>query len=292
MNKVILFGSSGNLGKKIAEALVQAGYDLTAVVRSEQKRNELKSLIPNCLIADAPNPASLKNCCHGFDIVISALGKSVSPNDKSKPSFEEVDLQANSHILAEALNSGVKKFVYVSAFGSENHPHLKYFAAHYRFEEKLKASGLDYAIVKPPALFSSFVDLMVLAQKGQLVNMGKGDKRTNPIYEGDLAQICVEAIRQPNATLEAGGQEILSRREINQIIQDLVNPRKKVRTLPIGLIKAMLPLIKLADRNLYDKLSFFVEVMQHDTIAPAIGKTRLADYIQSRMKKTAEPVRV
>ncbi len=98
---------------------------------------------------------------------------------------------------------------------------------HYRFGEKLKASGIDYFIIKPPALFSSYIDLMTMAKKGQLINMGKGEKRTNPIYEGDLAKIYVTAIAQPSTTIAAEGKEILNRREINQIIQDLVNPGKK-----------------------------------------------------------------
>lgn len=289
MNKVILFGSTGNLGKKIAEALTQAGYDLTAVVRNEEKRKDLAGITGKCLIADVTDPDSLKDCCHGFTIVISALGKSVSPNDKSKPSFEDIDLKANSCILAEALNSNIKKFVYVSAFGAEHYTHLTYFNVHYRFEEKLKASGIDYSIIKPPALFSSFIDLMEMAKKRQLINMGKGEKRTNPIYEGDLAQICVTAIAQPRTTIAAGGKEILSRREINQIIQDLVNPGKKVRTIPIGLVKALLPVIKLVDRNTYDKFAFFVEVMQHDTIAPPVGQMKISEYIKRKMQKY-EPV--
>ena len=41
-----------------------------------------------------------------------------------------------------------------------------------------------------------------LAKKGRLVTMGKGDKLTNPIYEGDLAKVCVEAIHQTNAVIE------------------------------------------------------------------------------------------
>ena len=37
MKKVILFGSTGNLGKEIAKELVKQGYDLTIVVRNEVK---------------------------------------------------------------------------------------------------------------------------------------------------------------------------------------------------------------------------------------------------------------
>ncbi|HEV7333691.1 MAG TPA: SDR family oxidoreductase [Flavisolibacter sp.] len=281
---ILLFGSTGNLGRQIAQAAQRQGYQVTAVVRSASRKRVVEGFVHDVMVSDVTKPASIINICQGFDIVISALGKSVSPNDRSKPSFRQIDLEANSNILSEALKSGVKKFIYISAFGAEQYPQLEYFSVHHQFAEKLKASGLDYAIIKPPALFSAFIDLADMAKKGMLVTMGQGDKRTNPIYEGDLAEICVGAIHQPNAIIEAGGKEVLTRHQINEIIQQAVNPQKKVRKVPLGVVKAGLPLLKLFSRNMYDKMAFFTEVMQHDTIAPAVGKTRLADYIAVLLK--------
>lgn len=284
MANIILFGGTGNLGKKIAEALTQTQHFVTAVVRNKAKEDEVKHLVHQTVVADVTDGSSLKNICDGFEIVISALGKSVSPNDRSKSSFTDVDLNANSAILAEAVKSGIKKFIYVSALHSENYLHLEYFRVHHQFSERLKQSGLDYAIIKPPALFSAFVDLIAMAEKGRLVVFGKGDKLTNPIYEGDLAKICVDAIHQSNTVVEAGGKEVLSRKQINQIIQEAVNPKKQVRTLPIGLIKAGLPVMKLFSKNLYAKLAFFLAVMEHDTLAPKVGEMKLKEYIEAKIK--------
>jgi uncharacterized protein YbjT (DUF2867 family) len=226
-------------------------------------------------------PDQLENICDGFDVVVSALGKSVSPNDRSKASFHEVDFRANNYILREAVGARVKKFVYVSALGAEKYPKLAYFKAHQDFAEKLVNSDLNYSIIKPPALFSAFRDLVGLARKGRLINVGKGDKRTNPIYEGDLARVCVDAIDDVNATIEVGGKEILTRRQINEIIQRAIAPEKKIRKVPLRLFKLGLPLIKLFDKNAFDKFAFFTEVTQHDTLAPQIGEMRLEDYIKS-----------
>lgn len=279
MADVLLFGATGNLGKKIAEELVRRNHTTTAVVRNEKKAAEMKPIVHRVIVADVTSAGSLIGICTGSEVVVSALGKSVSPNDRSKPSFNDVDLAANSTILTEAVKSGVKKFVYVSALHAEKYPHLEYFRVHQEFSERLKKSGIDYSIIKPPALFSAFVDLLDMARKGRLVTLGSGDKLTNPIYEGDLANVCVAAIRQPNAVIEAGGPEVLSRRRINEIIQAGVAPGKKIRAIPVGLVKAFLPVIKLASKNTYDKVAFFLEVMQHDTLAPEIGGMRLEEYI-------------
>jgi uncharacterized protein YbjT (DUF2867 family) len=286
MKPVILFGSTGNLGKKIAAELKQQDYEVTAVVRNEAKALEMKGLAHRVIIADVTKPKALRNSCMGFEIVVSALGKSVSPNDKSKQSFYDVDLNANSAILNEAVKSRVKKFVYVSALGAENYPRLDYFSVHHQFSERLIQSGIDYSIIKPPALFSAFVDLIDMAKKGRLVTFGKGEKLTNPIYEGDLAKVCVAAIHQHNAILEAGGVEVLSRRQINEMIQSIVAPDKKVRKVPMAVVKAALPFMKAVAPNLYDKMAFFTEVMQHDALAPRIGETKLADYVRGKIETT------
>ncbi len=283
MKRVILFGATGNLGKEIAKELVKQGYDLTIVVRSEVKTKSLAYITLKYIIADVYNRATLGNIFDNQDIVISALGKSVSPNDKSKSTFREVDYSTNANILNEAAKAGIKKFIYVSAFHSEKYLHLEYFKVHHDFSELLKKSGIDYSIVKPPAIFSAFIDMIEMAKKGQLVNIGEGDKRTNPIYEGDLAKITVEAINKQKSITEAGGKTIYTRKQLNEIVQKEVNKQKSIKTVPLGLFKMTLPIMKLFSKNTFDKFAFFIEVMQHDIIAPQVGTMTFEDYVKQKI---------
>jgi len=279
MKSVLLFGSTGNIGKQIASEALRKGYILTAVVRNSRKANDISEITKNILIADVTKPDELVGICNGFDVVISALGKSVSPNDNSKASFYDVDFAANASILKEAVSSRVTKFVYVSALHSERYTNLEYFRVHHEFSEKLKKSGLDYSIIKPPSIFSAYLDVVDMARKGRLANLGKGDKRTNPIYEGDLAIVCVNSINSPKSEIEAGGREILTRKQINEIIQQHVKPSKKIPTIPTWVLRAVLPLIRITNKNMFDKFDFFVDVMQHDVIAPQVGQLTLKEYL-------------
>jgi uncharacterized protein YbjT (DUF2867 family) len=283
MKKVILFGSTGNLGKEIAKELVKQGYDLTIVVRNEVKAKSLAYITSKYIIADVCNKATLEHIFDNQEIVISALGKSVSPNDKSKPTFREVDYFANSNILNEATKAGIKKFIYISAFHSEKYLYLEYFKVHHDFSEQIKKSGIDYSIIKPPAIFSAFIDMIEMAKKGQLINIGKGDKKTNPIYEGDLAKITVEAINKQNSIIEAGGKTIYTRKQLNEIVQNEVDSQKSIKTIPLGLFKVTLPIIKIFSKNTFDKFAFFIEVIQHDTIAPQVGTMTFEDYVKQKV---------
>jgi uncharacterized protein YbjT (DUF2867 family) len=283
MKKVVLFGATGNLGNEIAKELIKQGYELTVVVRNEQKAKTLSHITSKYIIADVCNKSTLENIFDKQDIVVSALGKSVSPNDKSKPTFKQVDYDANKNILDQSIKACIKKFVYISAFHSEKYLHLEYFKVHHDFSELLKKSGIDYSIVKPPAIFSAFIDMIEMAKKGQLINIGKGDKKTNPIYEGDLAKVTVEAINKQNSIFEAGGKTIYTRKQLNEIVQNEVDSQKKIRTVPLGLFKVTLPIIKLFSKNTFDKFAFFIEVMQHDTIAPQVGTMTFEDYVKQKV---------
>lgn len=282
--KVILFGATGNLGKAIAKELIKQGHDLTVVVRNEQKAKEMSTMSTRQIVADVCNLSTLQTICNNQEVVISALGKSVSPNDKSKPTFREVDYLGNSNILEEAIKSKVKKLIYISAFHSEKYQHLEYFKVHHDFSVKVMESGIDYSIIKPPAIFSAFLDMIQMAQKGQLFNIGKGEKLTNPIYEADLAEIVVNSIQFKNVIIEAGGTAIYTRKQLNEIVQYEINGNKKLRTIPLGLFKIFLPVLRILNKNTYDKFAFFFEVMQQDTIAPQLGKMNFETYV--KLKKS------
>jgi uncharacterized protein YbjT (DUF2867 family) len=285
MKKVMLFGATGNLGKEIARELTGRGYDLTVAVRNEERGRFMQAITKKYVVANVRDKESLVPLLRGQDIVISALGKSVSPNDRSRATFREIDYEANANILEAAKQTGIKKFVYVSAFRSEDYQHLEYFKVHHDFSELLKRSGLDYSIVKPPAIFSAYADMFELARKGRLVTMGKGDKRTNPIFEGDLARVVVDAIQHSYSTTEAGGKRSYTRKQLNEIIQAEISKDKTTRAVPLGLVKAVLPLIRIFDRNTYDKFAFFTAVMQEDALAPPVGEMSFEDYVKIRARE-------
>ncbi|MBL0303257.1 MAG: SDR family oxidoreductase [Cytophagaceae bacterium] len=283
MKKVILFGASGHVGRKVAEELARQHFELTVVIRNNAKAHYFKDIQAKIVNADVLKPDSLRGICHGQDVVISTLGKSVSPNDWSKPTFRQVDLEGNVNILNEAQKSGVKKFIYLSAFHAEKYPDLNYFAVHEQFSMILINSGIDYSVIKPPAIYSAFLDMIDLASKGRLVSIGSGEFKTNPIYEGDLAKIIVDNIHQTNSIVEAGGKNIYSRIQMLEIIQQNVNPANKIQKLPLKLVKMVLPVLSIINKNAYDKFAFFLKVMNTDTLAPQIGEQSFEEYIKDKI---------
>ncbi|MBX7154331.1 MAG: NAD(P)H-binding protein [Candidatus Kapaibacterium sp.] len=275
---VVVFGASGNVGKAVVRELRKREYIVRAVVRSEKRGETLAGIAHDVVMNDCTDAESLRNVLQGADYVISSLGKSVSVNDTSKPTFRDVDYTLNVNILTAAKHAGVKKFVYVSAFHAEEFAHLEYFKVHADVTARIVESGIGYCIVKPPAVFSAFWDVVDLANKGRLMNIGKGDKQTNPICETDVAVLCADALVKNATVIEAGGNTVYTRKEINQLAARVAGKPTNLLGVPLWVVKGMVPLLKPFNKNMYDKLAFFVAVMEEDLLAPRVGMITLEEY--------------
>ncbi|MGX5820246.1 SDR family oxidoreductase [Chitinophaga lutea] len=277
---VLLLGGTGYLGREIATELYKHGYRSHALVRNMARAAAIRGLATRITKIKHLEPSHFE----GVDTVISALGKSVSPLDKSRFTFAEVDENIHLRAIRMAADAGVRKFIYVSVFNADMAPDLEYCRVHSEVENALAASRMEYTIIRPVALFSAFRDLFDMARKGRLMNLGKGRCRTNPIHEKDVAKLCVKAIDGRRRIIPAGGPVVYTRSEINEIIASSAGRKHNLLSVPAWPVKAVLPVLKMTDRNLYDKMKFFMRILETDVIAPVEGHMRFENYLDTLSK--------
>ena len=277
MKRILLAGATGALGIEILKQLHQQGYFVRALIRRPDQEGVVRPYCDEVFTGEATDRSSLVGACQGIDIVLSAIGKSVSLFTNEPASFHTIDYQANATLLSEALAAGVTRFVYVSIFGSETSPRLRVGWSHELFARKLQQTSLNYTIIKPVGLFSGLHDLIIMGEKGLLITPGDGEPLTNPIHQRDLAEVCVQCLEAGPTVMEVGGPEIHSRNEAAQLVATYTGA--KTIHLPAGLVTAGLGMVRLMSRNLYDKLSYFTYITTHDMVAPPYGKRTFEDYL-------------
>ena len=101
---------------------------------------------------DLRNPASLLNACQGVEQVLAAAHALVGKGDNNP---HTVDDAGNRQLIDAAKVAGAKYFIFVSVQGASPDSPLKFFRIKYRTEEYLRASGLNFTILRP----SAFMDL-------------------------------------------------------------------------------------------------------------------------------------
>ncbi len=278
MANVLVAGASGGVGKAIIQELNQTNHHVRALVRNQAKLGY--QLVNHVFVADARDPAQLKGACDNLDVIISTLGGSLQlGRTESNATYWDVDYQANKNLLAEAKRAGVRKFIYLSVFKAQEVKGSAYFAAHAAFENELKGSGLDYAIVRPTGIYYIFEEFVNLARRGLVPLIGDGSAHTNPIDERDVARVCVDAIDAPQIEYDIGGPEVFTRREISELCFKALAKKPRFIKYPIGLMRLLIKPLKLFDQRLFDLMDFAILVNNTDFVAPRIGSNKLESYL-------------
>lgn len=285
MKKVLVAGATGYLGRYLVKVLNTEGHQVQALARTPEKLDDLKNYIDQIIKAEITQPDTLKGICHDTDVVISSIGIT---KQKDGLKYMDVDYQANKNLLDEALNSGVKKFIYVSVLNGCLFRDLKMIQAKERFADELISSGIDYTIIRPNGFFSDITEVLNMARQGKVYLFGDGHYKSNPIHGQDLAEFIVSKMDCEENELDVGGPEIFTQNEIAGMALRVLGEKEKITHIPIWIRDISLKLIRLfTGQKTYGPIEFFMTVMTHDMIAPQVGREYLKNYFIANIKNEA-----
>jgi len=279
MKKILVAGASGVLGLHIVQQLQNTEYELIGQAHSADKEASVALYCDEVQVVDLTNPTEVEGICKGVDIVLSTVGKSVSLFTNDPRSFIDIDFHANLNLLEEARRAGVRRFIYVSIFGSETSPRLRQGWAQEMFTQNVLHYFSDCTVIKPVGMFSGLNDLLIMGQRGLVMTPGNGKPVTNPIHPKDLAAFCIEHLEYGPRVVNVGGPEIHSRNEVAEQVCQVTHCRTALN-IPLWLVKPGLAAIRLLSQNLYDKMSFFTFITTHDMVAPKYGRLTFEDYLE------------
>ncbi len=286
MKRILVAGATGYLGGFAVQEFKNRGYFVRALARSGKRFDDLRDAIDEIVEAEITEPETLEHICDGIDVVFSSIGIT---RQKDGLTFKDVDYQGNKNLLEVALRAGVKKFVYVSALSGPKLRHLDIIDAHEAFVDELKASGIDFAVLRPTGYFSDMGEFFEMARKGRVWLIGSGDNRVNPIHGADLAVACADAMEGNETEIDVGGPQTFTWHEVAALAFDVVEKPAKVSRVPEWLMWSVVRLVKLFNRHQGDLLAFFTTMATTEVVAPPTGTHSLEEqYRQLLESQTAE----
>lgn len=182
--KILVAGATGKTGIRLISELKSRGHHPIALVRESSDTAALPSDV-ELRYGDLTNLQD--DSCDGCDAVIFAAG---SGGDTGSEMTDKVDRDGAKRLVDLAAKVKVVRFVMLSSVGADN-PDPESELAHYlqakhEADEHLKASGLNYAIVRPVRLTDEDGTRDILL--GDDVDVGGKAAR------GDVAAVLVEAL--------------------------------------------------------------------------------------------------
>lgn len=288
--KILVAGATGYLGRYVAWEFKRRGYWVRVLARSPEKLQTegsymepaIDQLCDELFVGEITRPETLAGVCDGIDFVFSSIGIT---RQRDGLGFMDVDYQGNMNLLAEALDSKVRKFVFVSVFMADRIADLA--RERELFVQELKRSGLAYGIVRPTGYFSDMSEFLKMARGGKVYILGSGRNKINPIHGEDLAGVCVDSAEanQNHSEQDVGGPITYSYEEIGALACDILGVKKKIVHIPLGLARLVAACIRPFSSRVYQAVRFFTTVMSNDFVAPKAGSHRLDHYLQQMSKQ-------
>ena len=182
--RLAVTGATGFVGSHLVDVAIAAGHEIAALTRREQEPREGVIWIDG----DLRDRTALERLVGGAEAVIHVAGVITAP---SAEAFEKGNVEGTLAMLAAATAGGVRRFVHVSSLAAREPKLSLYGASKARAEELVYGSGLDWAIVRPPAVYGpgdkETLELFRMAKLGVMLMPPKG--RISVIHADDLARL-------------------------------------------------------------------------------------------------------
>jgi NADH dehydrogenase len=178
------------------------------------------------IAADLRDPSTLTGALEGVDTVVAAA-HGMDPAKGESPAA--VDRDGNIALVDAARTRGAHVVLVSVVDASKDHP-LELHRMKWAAEQHLRASGIDWTIVRASAFAEMWIDLFDQSgrgDKGPLV-FGEGENPVNFVSVEDVAVAVVHAATDPSLrgqTIDVGGPDDLTLDELAGLVRPDVAPR-------------------------------------------------------------------
>ena len=242
---VTVFGGSGFVGRSVVRALAKRDYRIRVAVRRPELAFHLQPLGKvgqiHAVQANLRYPASVEAAMRDSHAAINLVGILAEGGAQT---FDAVQ-GAGAGAVAKAAAAAGADMVHVSAIGADENSASRYARAKAAGEKAVLAAVPSAIILRPLVVFgpedqftNRFAALARMSPALPLI--GGGLTKLQPVYVGDVATAVADAVdgkTKPGAPYELGGPEVLTMREIVEIILAVTERRRMLVSLPFGLAK-------------------------------------------------------
>jgi len=185
---IALTGATGFVGQSLLDEAVAAGYNVRALTRREQEPRENVTWVRG----ELRDTASLSELTRGAEAILHVAGVVSAPDAAG---YEAGNVAGTLNVIETAVAKGIRRLVFVSSLSAREPGLSAYGASKAKAEKLLRASPLDWTIVRPPAIYGprdrEMFELFRAARWG-LVPVPKG--AASMIHVEDLARLLVALI--------------------------------------------------------------------------------------------------
>lgn len=266
---IAVFGGTGFLGRRVVRRLLEAGLSVRVASRHPQQATALFPAAPllQSVAADIGDRDETATALQGAGGVVNAVSLYVQ---RGGATFRSVHVEAAGRLAQLAGEAGVERLVQISGIGADASSTSPYIRSRGEGEAAVLAAFPGASIIRPAVMFGEDDALIVplarmLRRLPVFALFGGGETRLQPAWVEDVAAAVARAAEAPLPVSELAGPQVLSFRQLVEMICRAIGRRPLLMPLPF---EAWQPLAWLAERLPEPPITRNqVELMRHDNIA-------------------------
>ena len=183
-------GATGFVGQALLDRAVASGIPVRAMARKPQAARAGVEWI----VGDLENRVALATLLDGAEAAIHVAGVVNAPDAAA---FETANVGGTLNVIEACLGAGVQRLVHVSSLSAREPELSAYGASKARAEKLVRASVLDWTIVRPPGIYGprdvDYFEMFRLAKWG-IMPVPPRDGRASIIHVDDLARLLLALV--------------------------------------------------------------------------------------------------
>ena len=189
-------GGTGFVGQHLLRMAVGSGFEVRALTRTAREAENGFTWVEGAL----DKPESLAQLCQGADAVIHIAGLLTG----TRAAFEAVNVGGTANMMDAARNAGVRRFIHISSLAAREPELSNYGWSKAKSERLVAASGLQWTIIRPPAVYGpgdrETLELFKMAKRGFVALPPKG--HFSVIHVEDLCRLILAVVDEPESVPE------------------------------------------------------------------------------------------
>lgn len=275
MQKILVIGASGFVGKHLARALLADGYAVRCLARNPAKVEDLAALGCEVVQGDISDLASLRRALASVQAVYISI-HTLSPQHASTKGqgFMDVELNGLKNIVAACQTHGVRRLIYLTSLGTGPKTRSEWTRERWKAEQFLIGSGLDVTVIQPGQIVGAGgtgFDMMVShAKKSVALLFSNGKQNYRNIAVDDLVYYFVGVLNDSRSfgqCFEVGCDDILSNDQMVDVAAEVLGrPHPRKVHVPRRLLRSLAPLIERAGKLPNGAIKGLLDGMRDDLI--------------------------
>lgn len=286
IKKIAIIGATGMLGQPVTKEFIQAGFDVSLLVRNIEKAKKIFGPDVRLVKGDLNDVNSIREVLDGQDAVYLSLSvEQTSGKNDFQPERDGLD-----NLLAVAQSSSLKRIGYLSSlvhlYEGINGFHWWAFDLKQEAVTKIKNSGLAYSVFYPSTFMENF-DRGAYVQGNKILLAGRSSHKMFFIAGSDYGRQVVKAFQQNQGNHEyvIQGPDGYTADEAAKVYAENYTAKKlSILKVPLGLLYFF---GKFSNKLNYgariiDALNNYPEKFEAEKTWAELGKpeTTFVDYIR------------